>query len=320
MISYFPGVSSGAHGQAPAKAFWVDLIQPTAQESARIESEFNVRIPSADQLKEIESSSRLRTDGIVMYLSMPLIAHGDQADAAPGFIGFVLTADVLVTVRYAELHTFDEVRARLQQDPKQSGSTITFTLLLEAMVDFAADLLELIGGKLGATSRQVFRAHDQQPRQIKRATRMLREMLTVVGDAGERLSQIRESLLGLQRIIVFTSDTACEWLRPEIQTRLKTVRRDVSSLTDYETHLSGKVQFLLDAILGFINTEQNEIFKVLTIVSVVGIPPTLIASMYGMNFHNMPELSWHWGYQYGLALIAVSTVTPILWFKWRGWW
>jgi magnesium transporter len=211
------------------------------------------------------------------------------------------------------------VRARLEQDPKQRGSTTTFTVLLETMVDFAADFLEVLGGKLGATSRRVFRGRAQEPRQVKRTTRLLRDMLTVVGDAGERLSQIRESLLGLQRIIVFTSDTACDWLRPEIQTRLKTVRRDVSSLTDFETHLSGKVQFLLDAILGFINTEQNEIFKVLTIVSVVGIPPTLIASMYGMNFHNMPELSWPWGYQYGLALIAASTVTPILWFKWRGW-
>jgi len=80
------------------------------------------------------------------------------------------------------------------------------------------------------------------------------------------------------------------------------------------------VQFLLDAILGFINTEQNEIFKVLTIASVVGIPPTFIASMYGMNFRNMPELSWTWGYEYGLALIAISTILPIIWFKLRGWW
>jgi magnesium transporter len=320
MISCFPGAAGAAPGETLGKDFWIDLTQPTPEEIARVETEFNVRIPSADQLQEIESSSRLRTDGTVMYLSMPLVAHGEQADAAPGFIGFVLTAEVLVTVRYSDLHPFAEVRARLEQDPKQRGGTTTFAVLLEAMVDFAADFLEVLGGELGATSRRVFRGRDQEPRQVKRTTRLLREMLTVVGNAGERLSQIRESLLGLQRIIVFTSDTACDWLRPEIQTRLKTVRRDVSSLTDFETHLSGKVQFLLDAILGFINTEQNEIFKVLTIVSVVGIPPTLIASMYGMNFHNMPELSWHWGYQYGLVLIAASTVTPILWFKWRGWW
>jgi len=109
-------------------------------------------------------------------------------------------------------------------------------------------------------------------------------------------------------------------VQKDIEVRLKTVRKDVNSLTDFESHLAGKVQFLLDAILGFINTEQNEIFKVLTIASVVGIPPTFFASLYGMNFHNMPELNWTWGYAYGLTVIAVSTILPIAWFKWRGWW
>ena len=141
-----------------------------------------------------------------------------------------------------------------------------------------------------------------------------------VGTAGDQLSRIRESLLGLQRIVGFVSEMPAAWLLPELKTHLKTAQQDLASLVDFEAHLSGKTQFLLDAILGFINTEQNEIFKVLTIVSVVGIPPTLIASMYGMNSHNMPELEWRWGYPYGLALIALSTLLPILWFKRRGWW
>jgi magnesium transporter len=125
-------------------------------------------------------------------------------------------------------------------------------------------------------------------------------------------------MLGLQRVIGFISKT--DWLSAQEKTRLSTAQQDLVSLVDFEAHLSGKAQFLLDAILGFINTEQNEIFKVLTIVSVVGIPPTLIASMYGMNFHNMPELAWRWGYPYGLALIALSTLVPVVWFKRRGWW
>jgi magnesium transporter len=145
-------------------------------------------------------------------------------------------------------------------------------------------------------------------------------MLVSVGSAGEHLSHIRETILGLQRIITFTSESGQDWIKPEICARLKTARHDLLSLSDFEIHLSGKVQFLLDAILGFINTDQNDIFKVLTIVSVVGIPPTFIASMYGMNFHNMPEYSWAWGYEWGLGLIVVSTLVPIVWFKIRGWW
>ena len=148
---------------------------------------------------------------------------------------------------------------------------------------------------------------------------MLRRILLIVGRAGQHLSETRDTLLALQRIAPFVADSA-DWLPQDVISRLHLVERDLISLTDFEFHLANKVQFLLDAILGFINTEQNEIFKVLTIASVVGIPPTLIASMYGMNFRNMPELSWSWGYEYGLALIAISTITPILWFKSRGWW
>jgi magnesium transporter len=124
----------------------------------------------------------------------------------------------------------------------------------------------------------------------------------------------------LQRFIPFVCDKCAPWIGADVQSRLKTAGTDIQSLVDFEAHLTNKVQFLLDAVLGFINTEQNEIFKVLTIVSVVGIPPTLIASMYGMNFHNMPEYSWSFGYQWGLGLIFLSALLPALWFKWRGWW
>jgi magnesium transporter len=154
---------------------------------------------------------------------------------------------------------------------------------------------------------------------VTRSNDALREILIDVGNAGERLSRIRESLLGLQRIVPFVSGIERDWIPQKIQGRLKNAQIDLLSLTDYENHLSGKVQFLLDAVLGFVNTKQNDIFTVLTIVSVVGIPPTLVAGIYGMNFRNMPELDWAWGYEFGLALIVLSTVLPILWFKWRGW-
>jgi magnesium transporter len=318
MRNSYPATAARAEVSTPA--FWVDLLEPTAEEITAVEREYGLRLPSRAQLDEIETSSRLRVEGKTLYLSMPATAPFKEPEGGPSPIGFVLTPDVLVTLRYIELHSFTRVGHELAGDPRCTDSAAAFTMLLEALVDTDADFLERISAQLVAISRQVFRPQGGQPTRVARANRLLREMLVGVGDAGESLSRIRESLTALQRLSGFTADTQGTWLHQDIQVRLKTVRQDVNSLTDFESHLSGKAQFLLDAVLGFINTEQNEIFKVLTIASVVGIPPTFIASLYGMNFHNMPELTWTWGYAYGLALIALSTILPIVWFKWRGWW
>jgi magnesium transporter len=147
----------------------------------------------------------------------------------------------------------------------------------------------------------------------------LRVLLRRVGRNGDLVSKIRDSLLGIARIIPFVLSLAVEWLPADVKPRLETVRQDVTSLNDYDAHLANKVQLLLDATLGMINIEQNNIIKVLAVVSVVGIPPTLVASMYGMNFRHMPELEWAWGYPYGLVVIAASAIVPLLWFKWRRW-
>ena len=320
MRSVYPTSSRTSESGVPIKAVWIDLLQPTAQEVAAVQLQYGVQIPARDQLEEIETSSRLRVAGRTLYLSMPLSAPHTAQEVVPTPIGFILSPDILVTVRYGELHAYEQAVVRIETEGWSGNSASAFALLLEEMVDVAADMLERIATQLGGISRRAFNGLRPRPGQAVRANRMLREMLSDVGDAGEHLSGIRESLTALQRIAAFAAETAGDWFLPDIQTRLKTVRNDLSSLIDFESHLSGKVQFLLDAILGFINTEQNDIFKVLTIASVVGIPPTLIASMYGMNFRNMPELSWAWGYAYGLTLIALSTIVPIVWFKRRGWW
>ncbi len=147
----------------------------------------------------------------------------------------------------------------------------------------------------------------------------MREKLQALGRLGERTSIIRESLLGVDRAVSFAMESVKRWFTADLLGRLKCVRDDIASLSQFEEHLLGKVQFLLDAVLGFISIEQNDIFKVLTIASVVGIFPTLMAGWYGMNFHNMPELGWAYGYQFGIGVIVVSTILPLLWFKWRGW-
>lgn len=320
MLSYFPSPPGPASRGPAAPAVWVDLFQPTDEEVARVQTEFGLRVPSREQLEEIESSSRLQSEGKRLYLSMPVGASHDLVDAAPSPLGFVVSPELLLTVRYRELRSFNTARESIVKGGVRSASTAIFATLLEAMVDIEADVLEKTARDLGELSRRVFRRGNSRAPRGLRLNRLLREALAAVGDTGEHLSQLRETLMGLQRISAFAADAGQPWLGPDAHARLKTVLQDLSSLAEFEAHLSGKTQFLLDATLGFINTEQNDIFKVLTIVSVVGIPPTLIASMYGMNFHNMPELSWPWGYQYGLAVIAASTLLPILWFKWRGWW
>lgn len=315
--SYF--AESGDARSQSAKPFWVDLLNPTSVEIAQIATESGIQVPSRESLQEIETSSRLRAEGQVLFVSMPLSLQDEAAGFAPVPLGFILSPQLLVTVRYSEVHAFAPVEAGAKTG-RCVGSATVFGALIDGMVDFGADRLEKLSSDLAAVSARAFSPQAAPQRAHKRVSRTLRESLGEVGAAGDHLSRIRESLLGLQRIIGFVLKMAPDWLLPEQKTRLVTAQQDLTSLVDFEAHLSGKTQFLLDAILGFINTEQNDIFKVLTIVSVVGIPPTLIASMYGMNFHNMPELGWHWGYPYGLALIALSTLLPILWFKRRGWW
>lgn len=318
MLHIYPPVP--AEGDAsPHRPVWIDLHHPTSDEEALVESEHGIRIPTHAQLQEIETSSRLRVEGQTLLMSMPLGVQDDRFANGPLPLGFVLTEDILVTVRYCEMHAFPDVVATLTRNHTTCTSAAVFASLLEAMVDFAADRLEQISADLGAVSQRIFGspAHPPPPRQ--RFNSAMHHNLIGVGQTGEYLSRIRESLLGLGRIASFTSETAT-WLPADIHARLETVRRDLASLSDYEGHLSGKTQFLQDAILGFINTQQNDIFKVLTIVSVVGVPPTLIASIYGMNFHNIPEYGWKYGYQYGLGAIGLSILLPILWFKWRKWW
>jgi magnesium transporter len=300
------------------KAVWIDLESPSDDEIAAVQAMTGLRVPGLRDLSEIEFSSRLRREGEALYLSAPLVSQADTADAALSPVGFVLAPGRLITVRFASFVAFDTAVAGLAPDDTASG-VAAFVKLLEAIVDRQADLLEKASGELDAISRRVFRADKAQTRHAVRSTAVQRTALSQVGSLGDRLSQIRDALLGIERIVAFVCEIKRGRHDEAIAQRLNALHADVTSLNDYEGRLSDKIQFLLDAVLGFISVQQNDIFKVLTVASVVGIPPTLVASMYGMNFAGMPELHWHYGYAYGLALIAVSTLIPIAWFKWRGW-
>jgi magnesium transporter len=305
--------------ESNGKPVWVDLWNPTEEERLKACHEYGLEIPPRAEMEEIEFSSRLQYEDGVFTISVPVTPYNNHGEEVTSPLGFVITEDLLVTVRFARLHTFDAILARVKRRPRSAPDI--FMVILEAMIDYGADRLEEMRAEALKISNRIFHKNMRDARKnVARNSRMLRETMIEIGDLGERLSHIRDTLLVLQRAVPFVAEHGDGWLETAVKTRLRTAGSDVQSLNDYEVHLTDKIQFLLDAALGFINTEQNDLFKVLTIASVVGIPPTFVASMYGMNFHNMPELSWAWGYGWGLFLIVLSTVIPIIWFKIRGWW
>jgi magnesium transporter len=305
-----------SHPQAEAPwtgVTWIDLCDATDEERAAVESATGLRVPNEGAVKEIETTSRAFTENHAIYLSTPLPTGVKSAEPLTA-AGFVLTRNVLLTVRFSKNGVFDAVFEACTEEAHLPACDV-FLRLLEALVDRAADTLEHSSADLDVVSQHAF--HSEGPH--KKPTNALREALRKLGQMGDWISQIRDTLLGLGRITAFVSETGEALLDKEQAPRLKAVRADIASLNDYQLHLSGKVQFLLDATLGFISIEQNDIVKTLTIVSVVGVPPVLIAGVYGMNFHDMPELQWHLGYPFALLLMLVTGLAPLLWFKWRHW-
>lgn len=313
------GVRDGSEGALPDAVIWIDLRDPSEAERALVEARAGVALPSRADLSEIEATSRLRIAHDVVTLSTPVVSRGGTAEAELSPVGFVLSRSVLVTVRYTDHPVFDAVAERVRQEDGLASAEGVFVAFLEAIVDRGADVLERIGTELDQLSRTVFRGDTSDPRHAARSTSSLRRALGTVGALGERLSQARDVLLGVGRIVGFTQDLCQDWFEPPFHRHLEAVGRDVTSLNDYEAHLSGKVQFLLDAVLGYITIEQNDLFKILTIASVVGVPPTLLVGIWGMNFKMMPELEWPWGYPMALVLVVVSAVIPLMWFKLKGW-
>jgi len=328
MLTIYSSKSRGAlaaglpRAPLPPDVVWIDILNGTPDEIGAVEQATGITVPSLASLQEIEHSSRMRRDDDWLVLSLPLPAAATQGTTLTP-VGFVLRQSLLLTVRFDVEPAFDQfVEGFAQNKPPDGSAPSVLVGLMEAVTDTLADRLEEAGSKLDLLAGRIFNANKHASRHgrlPKIKSGVLREMIRQVGHTGQVLGKLRASLLTLGRLVPYLEAEGKAWIKAATTTRIGTLRADIASLDEYETHLSDKVQFLLDAALGLINMEQNDSFKVLTIVSVVGIPPTLVASMYGMNFHNMPELSWAWGYPYGLAMIVLSAVVPLIFFKVRGW-
>lgn len=306
----------------PPKPVWIDLFNATKEEDALVEKLLDILIPSRSEMEEIELSSRLYQEDGAVFMTMPILANLETDEPIKTPVTFIMKGDTLVTVRYADPRPFQAYRTRAsrQKDAFSRDGEQVMVGILEALTDRTADALEKIGDDIDQLSREVF---TNKAKNIGKKTQNLQAIIRQIGSKTELLTMIQESLVGLGRITSYhaaldTKDRRTETSR-EMRRMLKVVQGDATSLGEHARSLIERASFLLDATLGLISLEQNQIIKIFSVAAVVFLPPTLVASTYGMNFDVMPELGWALGYPFALVLMAVSAVLPYLFFKRRGW-
>jgi magnesium transporter len=301
-------------------ALWIDVLNPTAEEERLVQEALRVEIPTREEMQEIESSSRLYREEDYLFLTAPFLYAAETDEIGSTAITFVLGTTQLVTLRYATPKAFAVFAARCQRTPGVllTSSDGVMLHLFEQIVDRLADILERVGADMDRASKAAFRTARAKVK-ASRKDADLKDALITLGQVGEVTTRANETLLGLSRILTFLTAEKATAVRKENQVMVKSLVRDVRSLMEHAAFLNNKAQFLLDAVLGIINVEQTGIIKTFSVVSVALMPPTLIASIYGMNFEFMPELKWVAGYPMSLVLMVISAVLPIVYFKRKGW-
>jgi magnesium transporter len=301
----------------PEAAVWVDLVKPTAEEDQAVEKLAGIAVPTREDMQEIEISSRLYIENGARYMTATLMCQSDTDMPRTTAVTFILAGHRLVTVRYDAPKPFALVENKLARSclPGITGEMVMIELL-DAVIDRCADILERAGADVDQVSHDIFEPESERHGHAKQYS----QILIAIGRQGNLTSKVRESLVSIGRVVTFLSAVmeGMKWSK-DMREQLKTMQRDVSSLTDHASYLSNKITFVLDAMLGVVNLEQNNIIKLFSVMAVVLMPPTLIASIYGMNFKIMPELEWAHGYPYALVLMVAAAVVPYWIFKWKKW-
>jgi magnesium transporter len=301
----------------PDSAVWFDLVNPAHEEDKLVERKVGVAVPTREEMQEIEVTSRLYVENGARYMTATLMCQSDTDTPKTTPVTFIISGHRLITVRYDEPRPFMIVGNKLARicSPTVTGESVLMDLL-DAVIDRAADILERIGSEVDQISHDIF-----EP-EVGRAdrTRSYNEILKAIGKKGDLASKVRESLVSIGRLLLYLANEAdsMRWAK-ESRAQLRGMQRDVHSLSDHAAYLSNKIQFLLDAMLGVVTIEQNNVIKIFSVAAVALMPPTLIASIYGMNFKHMPELDWSLGYPIAIALMLLAAALPYFVFKWKKW-
>lgn len=301
----------------PEHTVWIDLVSPTREEDALVEKHLAITIPTREEMADIEPSEIIYAEPNARYMTARILCSSDSDAPTLADVTFILTEKALVTVRYDEPKSFALFAARATKTAgigRQPEAVLDG--LIETIIDRAADILANAGRNIERLSRTVF---ERKSRSGPRGA-ALRAVIRNLGSKGDVISNVRESMASVERVLLFLS---ANMQRPQknggFQAEWRTAIRDVQSIEEHAAFLTTKIGFLLDATLGLVTLEQNDIIKLFSVMAVVLMPPTLIASIYGMNFKNMPELNWEYGYPMALAMMIVAAIVPFVFFRWKRW-
>ncbi len=297
-------------------AKWLDLVSPNAEEEANVEKALGIDVPTQEDIRKNEPSSRLYREDGATFMAAQIVVHGEMPLPQTSTVAFILKQDTLVTVRYEQSRAFDLCSSEIHRAGRKPSNISALAVLVEALVDRTSELLE---GAANAADDMAMSSLPMGEQPSKRRTvAELEAVLAEIQRLHRRVAKVRESLVSLGRMTGYLL-TQSQFSDAESRQRAKSISRDIISATDHATFVAQNIQFVLDTQLGLISAEQNAIVKFFSIVAVVLLPPTLIAAIYGMNFEKMPELTWTWGYPAALAAMLASAVLPYLWCRKRGW-
>ena len=311
----FPGDS------LPLYLVWIDMHAPSVNEKKYIEKCFNIDVLTSEEISRIEVMSPFYKSKEAYYMTLTTINKNDNGhfDGTP--FTSVITKNCLITFHYTKMEIIKTFLNLTKNDIEiYTTPSVLLSALTEIFIHDVGEILERTGNETDVLIQNVFDKGSSN-REGKLGQNNYNDVIAKVGQAGNTISRCRESLVSINRLVIyFTQIEKEKTLYKEHKLRLKHISREIASLTEYANFLSQRISFLLDATLGLLSVEQNMIVKVFTIASAVLMPPTLIASIYGMNFRHMPpEISWNYGYPVALFMMFISAAIPFRYFKRKGW-
>lgn len=282
---------------------WIDLLDVSDKTEDTLEGFLKIDIQEDEEMEEIEMSSRyIQTDDCIVANSNFL---KDNFDIEP--VNFIVKNNILVTTRDVELGSFSETVKKMSVNARNfPNGFYVLVALMETRVEKDADMIEDTTDLITKLSKE-----------INASDHVDEEVLIQIKDLQEKVTIIRQNIMDKQRVI--SNLLKCSFFPEELQPRLTMIIKDINSLFDYTRFGFDRLDYLQDTFLGLVNIEQNKIIKIFTVVNVIFLPPTLIASLYGMNFDFMPELHWHYGYLFSLGLMVAFTLFILLIFKLKKW-